>query len=82
MLTLAPPPTPESDQPLLLSVATVARMLGISQRFVWTMIERDELPHRRLGRRVLVPRAALEALAAGKPHGGSAAFPQLTEAAQ
>lgn len=44
---------------LLLSAQEAARVLGISERTLWTMKERDAVPHVNIGRRVLYPRGEL-----------------------
>ncbi len=48
--------------PLTLSVTEAARLLGISRAFAYELVARGELPSLRLGRRVVVPRRALEQL--------------------
>ncbi|MGA8408961.1 MAG: helix-turn-helix domain-containing protein [Candidatus Acidiferrales bacterium] len=45
---------------IALSKQEAARMLGISLRTIDRLIALKELPVRRLGRRVLIPRASLE----------------------
>lgn len=52
----------KGDVPLVLSVAAAAEMLGISDDLVYELIEREQLPCLRLGRRKLVPRRAIELL--------------------
>jgi excisionase family DNA binding protein len=51
------------NTPLLVSVPEAARLLGVGVSFGWAMVHRGDVPCIRLGRRVLVPRAALERLA-------------------
>jgi excisionase family DNA binding protein len=51
------------ETPLLVSVPEAARLLGIGTTFGWAMVRSGDMPTVRLGRRVLVPRAALERLA-------------------
>jgi excisionase family DNA binding protein len=51
------------DSPLLLSVPEAAQLLGVGRTFGWELARSGQLPTIRLGRRVLVPRAALERLA-------------------
>jgi excisionase family DNA binding protein len=51
------------ESPLLVSVPEAARLLGVGTTFGWAMVRNGEIPSVRLGRRVLVPRAALEQLA-------------------
>jgi excisionase family DNA binding protein len=45
-----------------LSVPEAARLLGIGRNTAYEAIRRGELPALRIGRRLLVPRAALESL--------------------
>lgn len=47
---------------LVLSVSEAAEMLGISRTLAYELIARHELPFLRLGRRIVVPRRALEQL--------------------
>ena len=47
---------------LTLTVEEAAEILGISRAFAYKLVKKDELPIVRLGRRVLVPRRALENL--------------------
>ncbi|MDP9333113.1 MAG: helix-turn-helix domain-containing protein [Actinomycetota bacterium] len=51
-----------ADQPLVLSVGAAARMLGISRARAYELVARGELAHIRLGRRVVVPRRAIDQL--------------------
>jgi excisionase family DNA binding protein len=48
------------------TVPEAAAALGISEDFLRNLIRRDEIPHVRLGRRVLIPVDALRALIGGK----------------
>ncbi|HEV2070091.1 MAG TPA: helix-turn-helix domain-containing protein [Acidimicrobiales bacterium] len=52
----------EVQLPLVVSVAVAAEMLGISDDLVYELIEREQLPCLRLGRRRLIPRRAIELL--------------------
>jgi len=45
-----------------LSVPEAARLLGIGRNTAYEAIRRGEIPALRIGRRLLVPRAALESL--------------------
>jgi len=64
---------PRKETPLLLPVPEAARLLGVGATFAWELVHSGQLPSVRLGRRVLVPRAALEQVAA------SATWPRATE---
>lgn len=45
---------------LTLSIDEAAAMLGISRAHAYELVRRGELPRLRLGRRVVIPRKALE----------------------
>ena len=64
-------------QPLLLSVPQAAHLLGLGATFTWDLVRRGDLPSVRLGRRVLVPRRAIERLAERQ---SKAAGPALDDA--
>jgi excisionase family DNA binding protein len=49
--------------PLLLSKHEAAQLLGVSVRSLEHLISRGEIPTRRIGRRVLICRSALESFA-------------------
>jgi excisionase family DNA binding protein len=51
-----------SDERLTVTVEEAARVLGISRAFAYVLVKNEELPSVRLGRRVVVPRRALERL--------------------
>jgi len=51
------------DGSLLLPVPEAARLLGIGTTLCWEMVHGGQLPSVRLGRRVLIPRVAVERLA-------------------
>ncbi len=48
------------QQPMLLTVTEAARLLRISRNLCYELIAQDRLPHVRLGRRILIPRYALQ----------------------
>lgn len=48
------------DTRLVLNVDTVAKMLNLSRNSVYAGIKRGEIPHISVGKRLLIPRAALE----------------------
>jgi excisionase family DNA binding protein len=47
--------------PLTYTVAEAARAAGISRSFAYRLISRGQFPARRIGRRLVVPVAQLEA---------------------
>jgi len=49
-----------SDKRLCITVPEAAAMLGISRNFAYELVKRHELPVRKFGKRLLIPRAALE----------------------
>jgi excisionase family DNA binding protein len=49
---------------LVWSVEEAGRMLGISRAHAYELVARGELPHLRLGRRVVVPKHVIEQLLA------------------
>ena len=59
--------TTNGEEPrLVYTVAEAGALLGISRAFAYELVARGELPVIRLGRRRLVPRLALLALAEGR----------------
>lgn len=60
-------PTPATHQPkLALSKQEVSSTLGVSISYINALLASGELPHRKAGRRVLIPRAAVVAFLEGK----------------
>ena len=53
---------------LTVSVTEAARLLGIGRTLAYDLVTRGELPAVRLGRRVLIPRHAIDRLLTGEPH--------------
>ena len=49
-------PTPDDD---VIDVAGVGRMLHVGRNKVYEMVARNEIPHRRFGRRIRFSRAAI-----------------------
>lgn len=49
-----------TTQPLLISVQEAAKRVGLGKSKVYAMIDAGQFPHKRVGRRVLVPVKALE----------------------
>lgn len=56
----------DSPPPLYVGHKQAARMINVSPRSLTTYRDRGEIPHKRLGRRVLYPYAALARLAEDK----------------
>lgn len=52
----------DRHESLTVSVVTAAQLLGVSRALAYELVARGELPSLRLGRRVVIPRRALEAL--------------------
>ena len=59
----SPSDSPAGALPLLIAVPDAARLLGIGTTFAWELVRAGTLPSIKLGRRVLIPRAALDRLA-------------------
>jgi excisionase family DNA binding protein len=53
-----------TEERLVWSVEEAGRRLGISRAHAYELVARGELPHLRLGRRLVVPKRAIEALLA------------------
>jgi len=51
--------SPVEDR-LVFTVEEAAQLLGISRSFAYEAVQRGEIPSMRIGRRILVPKAALE----------------------
>lgn len=56
----APDSSGNAPQRLGLRPREAAKMLGISERHLWSKTKAGEVPHFRLGRRVIYPVAGLE----------------------
>ncbi|MEX1009659.1 MAG: helix-turn-helix domain-containing protein [Acidimicrobiia bacterium] len=50
----------DPEPPLVFSVEQAAARLGISRAFAYQLVARGELPALRLGRRIVVPRFAID----------------------
>ena len=59
---LAPSPEPTT----MVDLATAAQLLSVSRTSLYALMDSGQLDSRHIGRRRLVPRAALEAYAAGR----------------
>lgn len=53
------------DDRLVYTVDEAATLLGISRSFAYEAVQKGEIPSMRIGRRILVPKAALERFLAG-----------------
>lgn len=53
-------PSADGTEPLLLTVTEAAKLLRISRNLCYELIAQKQLPHIRLGRRILLPRYGLE----------------------
>lgn len=60
----------EHNDLLVLSVDEAATILGLSRAFTYQLAAQGTLPSLRLGRRVLIPRRALEEFVAQVPQAG------------
>ena len=52
--------SPMVDNRLCITVPEAAAMLGVSRNFGYELVKRGELPVIRFGKRLLIPRVALE----------------------
>ncbi len=57
--------TESLELPLVYTVMQTATLLGISRTHTYELVARGDLAHIRLGRRIVVPRQALERLLDG-----------------
>ena len=53
-----------NEERLVWSIEEAGRRLGISRAHAYQLVARGDLPHLRLGRRLVVPKRALESLLA------------------
>ena len=58
------------DSPVVLTVEEAAKILKISRGSAYEACRKGDIPTLRIGRRLLVPRARLEAMLAGDGAGG------------
>ena len=58
-------------QRLTMTVEEAAHALGISRATAYEAVGRGEIPCIRIGRRILIPKVALEKLLEAEPHSGS-----------
>ena len=64
--------TKVDQKSLVVSVPEAARLLGISRTHAYELVTRGELAHVRLGRRIVIPRHAIDTLLGVPTHVGSA----------
>jgi excisionase family DNA binding protein len=50
---------------LTLTVSEAAQLLGVSRNSLYEAVRRNEVPHLRIGRRIVIPRRQLENLLDG-----------------
>jgi excisionase family DNA binding protein len=62
----------EALAPLTYQIEEAAKLLGIGRNHCYEAAKRGEIPCIRIGRRLLIPRAALEEMLA-RPRGGAKA---------
>ena len=55
-----------TDEPVALTVPATARMLRVGRNTLYDAVKRGEVPHIRIGRRILIPVAGLEAFLKGE----------------
>jgi len=55
----------EKTERITLDVPEVARRLGISRAAAYYAVKRGQIPHLKIGKRILIPRAALDRFLAG-----------------
>ena len=53
-------PSPNNDNKLCYTIPEVAKMLGISRNFAYELVKQKQLPVVKFGKRLLIPRVALE----------------------
>lgn len=58
---------------LTYTVTETAEVLGISRSLAYELVRTGQLPHLRLGGRIVVPRVALQQLIGDAPHDSTAA---------
>ncbi len=63
-MTERPVPKPTDNTRRVWSVEETARLLGISRAHAYELVARNEIPHVRLGRRIVVPKRVIDELLA------------------
>ncbi len=59
-MTAPEPVSDRPEEPLVISVAEAAERVGVSDWLIYRLIQEGNFPHRRLGRRIVIPVRALE----------------------
>ena len=54
------------EERLCVTVPEAAKMLGISRNFAYQLVREGKLPSIRFGKRILIPKAALEKMLEGR----------------
>jgi excisionase family DNA binding protein len=62
-----------TNERLTITVEEAAEILGISRALAYSLVARQELPSLKLGRRVVIPRRALERLLELEPYAPTSA---------
>lgn len=60
-------PTPQYSDQDILSAVEVAKYVGVSKDTIYSLVRRDEIPHRRIGTQVKFPFWLLKAWLEKKP---------------
>ena len=58
------------ELPLLLNVETVAKVLGVSDSSVYELIQEDDFPSLRIGKRIVIPKDELRKWITAHTKGG------------
>ena len=58
------------ELPLLLNVETVAKVLGVSDSSVYELIEEEDFPSLRIGKRIVIPKEELRKWITSHTKGG------------
>ena len=56
----------ENSERLTYDVKTAAKLIGLSKNSAYQACLRGEIPHLRIGKRILIPKIALEQMLEGK----------------
>ncbi len=61
----------ETPEPVRYSVAELAALLGLSDESIYRGIRRNQIPHLRIGRRLVLPKVAIDDWLRGASTGGT-----------